>query len=174
MSPDDSGSVLPILKSSCTITEVRFYLHQHHFLFISLSMSRFYRFKSQGKLSVIGNFFATFPCFFPLFSLCVAITSNSSLFSWDFFLPRFKNEFQVPKWPIKFQQANLSGVTYLDCNPFSHYFFCKTLLWLSGRRVGLAIGLSWVRVPQSFHYHFHYLDLFLGRPGSQILIHACK
>ena len=87
-----------------------------------------------------------------------------------FFLPRVKNEFQVPKWPIKFQQANLSGITYLDCNPFSHYFFCKTLLWLSGRRLGLAIGLSWVRVPQSYHY----LDLFLGRPGSQILSHACK
>ena len=53
---------------------------------------------------------------------------------------------------------------------FPIIFFCKTLLWLSGRRVGLAIGLSWVRVPQSYHY----LALFLGRPGSQILSHACK
>lgn len=42
MSPDDSGSVLQILRSSCTMIEVRNYLHQHHFLFISLSVSRFY------------------------------------------------------------------------------------------------------------------------------------
>ena len=174
MSPDDSGSVLQILKSSCTMIEVRNYLHQHHFLFISLSVSLFYWFKSQGKLSVIGNFFATFPCFFTLFSLCLVIMSNSSLFSWDFFLPRVKNEFQVPKWPIKFQQANLSGITYLDCNPFSHYFFSVRHCY--GWAVGAwdsQSGCPGFECPTPTTTN-HYLDLFLGRPGSQILSHACK